>query len=534
MTLQNKTRILKTKSFWAFALGTVIGGTAIAGFHGNLPVTLAWAQSTPAASNTVANISPQNMQMLQALDQSVSTIVQNSEPAVVNIQVEGPQSADPQFQGMNPYGQGQGELKGEGSGVIFRPDGYIITNDHVVDGMTKVMVVLNDGRKLPGKVIRSDESGDIAVVKINATNLPTLDFANSDQVHAGQMAMAVGSPLGLSNSVTIGHISALDRSQIIPDQRLNGGRYYPDMLQTDAAINPGNSGGALVNIYGQVIGINTAIESQSGGSQGIGFAIPSNQARLIAEMLISTGTVTRAFIGVDPEPLTAYQAQTMGIAGGALLNQVSNSGPAEAAGLRKGDVVTQIGDLPIKTYMDLRDAMLKFQAGQNLKVTYVRNGKTMTSTVKLGEPPKLPTQPQQQQQQYQRMPNMPTFPDFPNMPNFPNMPRNSSPAPHDHSGPVRLGTEVGPLSSAVRSQFHIPANVQGVVVASVQGGSVADSFGLQPGDVIEELDGKTVTSPQGLMDAEKGLKWGDQGSIKFQRWDGQNNVTTQSETFTFN
>ncbi len=519
---QPRTSVFKKSSLWFLAAGVALGGVAVATFH-HIPVASdAYAQSSGGNSRLASVINPSSLATLKALDEARMELAQVVMPSVVLIKSSNTASGQ-----MGPMGA----VQGEGSGVIIRPDGYIITNDHVVNGFNKVTVELKDGRSFPGQVIRSDASGDIAVVKINASNLPSLPFANSSSVEPGESVMAVGAPFGLQNTVTFGHVSALHRSQQIPDERAPGQiRFYPDLIQTDAAINPGNSGGALVNMDGELVGINTAIASNDGASNGIGFAIPADEARLVSDLLIQKGTVVRGYLDVDPEPLTEYKASQLGVKRGAYLRTVMSNGPAYAAGLRNGDVVTQIGTTPVRNYMDLRNAGLEYQPGQSVPVTYVRDGVSHTVTVKLTSAPKMPTMPNQGQGGQMPSPfgNGNPFGNF-HMPRgfhfqmnpFGNQQPQSN-GPENRTGTPRLGAMVTAITPDLRSQFNIPNDVNGVVVTSVDSGSVAARIGLQPGDVIRSFDGKTIGSPQDLINDEKGIKWGQNHSIDFESWGSGN------------
>lgn len=512
-------------SLWILAAGVVLGGVTTAAIKAPLGVSHAIASGTQGT--TVAGISAESMRELNNLNSAFVSLAKAVEPAVVNITSK--RSGQPG----NPFNPGE---EGTGSGVIFRPDGYIVTNDHVVDGFDDVSVQLFDGRSLKAKVVGTYSKGDIAVIKIDATDLATLPFADSNTVNPGQVAMAVGSPFGLSNTVTIGHISALSRQQQIGDpMSAEGQRFYPDLIQTDAAINPGNSGGALVNVNGEVVGINTAIASSSGASNGIGFAIPSNEVQLIAEKLIKDGKVTQAFLGVIPEPLTPYQQKQLNIDSGAYLAMVPSNSPAATAGLQKGDVVTQIGSTPITTYMDLRNAMLQYAPGTSVKIGYWRNGKSESTNAKLETPPVVPTQSQNQKS------GMNPFGDGQNpfgqgqipFRNFRINPRDfQSPRNNQNSGPLKLGVGVAPISNDLRSQFSIPQSAAGVVVETVEPGSVADSAGLQTGDVITEVNGVTIRSPQDVVNAMKKAKAGANGSISYRRFSSGGTSTFQQE-FTY-
>ena len=521
MTMKPTTPLVKRTSFWTLALGIAIGGASMASFKGWPGVTSASAEGSGNQRLTAA-LSTESMATLRALDSSFETLAAAVEPAVVNIHVKANAKPGQMMMG--------GASEGTGSGVIIRSDGYIITNDHVVDGMDTVTVTMTDGREFPGKVIRGDGTEDIAIVKINATNLPTLPFADSNKVRAGQIAMAVGSPFDLNNSVTIGHISGIDRKNQVMDPRSGQGRGYPDLLQTDASINPGNSGGALVNINGEVVGINTMIASQSGSSSGVGFAIPSNEAHLLADMLIQKGTIHRAFMGVEPAPLTQIQQQQLGVTAGAYVKSVAAGTPGEKAGFQKGDVIVRVGSTPIVTYMDVRDSMYKYNAGDSVKVEVVRDGQHKTLDVKLADLPKLPTQTRRQMQS-------PFGGDDPFGGNSPFQhgvpdPRGQTAPNQSQPGSGHLGAGIAPITDESRSQFNLPASAHGVIVESVIPGSLAESLGLKPGDVISQFGGTDVTTPEALVKQIHSANPGDSGSITFQRFT-RNGQSSVSRTFTF-
>lgn len=505
-------KTLKNPIAWTFAVGGVIGAVSVTTIRASSLFNSAYAQSHVARS--ASSLSGANMEPLRALDSSLKTLAAYVEPAVVNIRSESAHSAD-------VFGRAMA-VGGEGSGVIYRPDGYIITNDHVVGGFEKVTVVLKDGREFPGKVTRAQDS-DIAIVKIDAKDLPTLSFADSSKVLPGQISMAIGSPFGFENSVTIGHISALDRTDAIADPHLRAQRTYFNLLQTDTPINMGNSGGPLVDVDGEVIGINTAIYSQTGGSNGIGFAIPSNQVRLIADMLIQKGKVTRSFLGVAPVNLKEYQKKEMNLSGGALVLQVPNDGPAALAGIQAKDVITRIGTYAVNDQMDVRNAMLTYAPGTKVKVEYIRNGAHKTTEVTLTEPKPVAALPLQQQ-----MPNMPEdpsqlFKQFGSPNGAPQAPSPSEP----HTGNAKLGVRVANISEAERSQFGIPSSVKGALVIAVEPGSPAERLGLSTGDIVEKLDGRTITGADDVVAAMKDMKWGANASITFGRYspDGYSQTT---------
>ena len=520
-----RTNILRGPAVWTLAAGVAIGaGSMYYGVTGR-GGAVAYAQQ-PTHARPVVLTNSESSAALKSIDEEYTNLAEYAAPAVVLIKSESNVSRS--ANGMMAVPRG-----GEGSGVIFRPDGYIITNDHVVGGFDKVTVVLHDGREFPGKVIRAEES-DIAVVKIEADKLPTLPFADSSQVKVGQIAMAIGAPFGLENSVTFGHVSAISRMNAIPDPTTGVDRLYPDSIQTDAAINMGNSGGPLIDRQGQVIGINSSILSPNGTSAGIGFAISSNQARMLAETLISKGKITRSYMGVLPENLKDFQKSEMKLDGGALLTNVPSDGPAAAAGIQKGDVVVKIGTVDIKNQLDLRNAMMKYAPGTSVDVEVVRNGQHKTMSVKLSEPPKQVAV--KQPQSFQGSPfdqgdgNMPNLKDF--MKEFQDQGGSNQPDQSQRLGNPKLGVGIQNVDSNARQQFHLPSQSTGVVVTTVEQGSIADSAGMQPGDLITALDGEAVTSVDDLKAMMSKVHWGDSKQIRYSRF-GANSASNIEISFVF-
>jgi len=280
----------------------------------------------------------------------------------------------------------QEAMRGSGSGVIISPDGYIITNHHVVRGADEIVVSLADGRRYLGKPVGADEQSDIAVIKVNARGLPTAELGDSDKIRVEEWAIAVGNPLGLGSTVTVGVISALNRRKLL----VEGDRYLEVAIQTDAAINQGNSGGALANIHGQLIGINTAIASPpGGGSIGIGFAIPINHVKkVVRDILVQGGTVRRArpWIGVyfdAVRPSLMRRARLPDLNGVAVEEVVPNS-PADRAGLRAGDVIRAFGERPVRTTQELLEEIMKRQPGERVNIKVWRNGKEITLALTVG------------------------------------------------------------------------------------------------------------------------------------------------------
>lgn len=275
------------------------------------------------------------------------------------------------------------ETQGVGSGVIFKSDGYIVTNNHVISGAKEIMVSLADGRSFKGKVVGADEVTDIAVVKIDANDLPTASFGNSDDIVVGEPAIAIGNPMGLEfqGTVTSGVISALNRTLDISERRVK-------LLQTDAAISPGNSGGALVNADGQVIGINSA-KVAANGVEGMGFAIPINTVQQVIGQLMSTGYVVRPYLGVGvfDKETAARAGYELNVDAGVYVRQLTINGPADKAGLQRGDIILKVDDTAVNTVTDLRAAIADHKVGDSVKVQFERSGSKQTVDITLEEMP---------------------------------------------------------------------------------------------------------------------------------------------------
>ena len=392
---------------------------------------------------------------------SFAPVVKMVAPAVVKIEIS--KSVDnnliQQFPGggpfgfMIPHGQLGPQIEhGLGSGVIVTKDGYILTNNHVVDGAKEVKVTLQDGREFTAKVVGRDPKSDIAVVKINADNLPIVALADSEKVQIGDVVLAVGNPFGVGQTVTAGIVSATDRGNV-------GIEDYEDFIQTDAAINPGNSGGALVDIDGRLIGINTAIMSHSGGSQGVGFAVPSDLARTVMASLIKDGHVTRGYLGVMIQNITPALADDFKLKDnkGALVGDVVPGGPADKAGLQDGDVVLEFNGRSVTDSRRLQLEVAETKPGTAVPVEILRNGDQQKLEVTVKE-----------------------------------LPGSESLAEAGSQNGTDTGTlngvGVGDLDQAARDQFHVPKEVKGAVITQVDPGSAAADVGLKPGDVIEDIN----------------------------------------------
>jgi serine protease DegQ len=325
---------------------------------------------------------------------------QKAMPAVVNVfsSKDGalppdPRSKDPLFRyffgDKNKRRNDQTPASNLGSGVIVSSEGYILTNQHVVDGADQIEVSLADGRTSTAKVIGVDPETDLAVLKINMTNLPTITLGRMDQTRVGDVVLAIGNPFGVGQTVTMGIVSALGRNHL-------GINTFENFIQTDAAINPGNSGGALVDVNGNLLGINTAIYSRSGGSLGIGFAIPVSTARSVLESIITTGAVTRGWIGVEPQDVTPEIAESFGLdrKSGAIVAGVLQGGPADKAGIKPGDILISINDDTITDTTRLLNVVAQIKPGTSVKVHLMRKSKELDLNVVIGKRPMQPKQPQ--------------------------------------------------------------------------------------------------------------------------------------------
>jgi serine protease Do len=439
------------------------------------------------------------------MTQGFSEIVKKVTPAVVNIAVTGggegrgrgrkPPVPPAPFGGPPGEEAPEGELptpppmppggghgrpdQSAGSGVIFDPNGFIVTNNHVVEGATQITVTLSDRREFSAKVVGTDPKTDLAVVKIEAKDLPSIRWAEYEKLQVGDLVLAVGSPFGLSSTVTLGIISALGRGNV-------GIADYEDFIQTDAAINPGNSGGALVNLNGELIGINTAIFSRTGGSEGIGFAIPSSIALDIVDSLQKTGKVVRGWMGVAIQEITPSLAKSFKLPEqrkGVLISDVNENGPSHSAGIRRGDVVIAFNGKEVQNVSQLRNLVARTMVGKEAQVKVLRDGKEQTIAVKVAERPtdemlakKEPTTPKEPVETVK---------------------------PPDN---VLASLRVQALDAATMSQLNIPAKMTGVVVTSVESGGAAEAAGLQRGDVIQEVNHEVVKTLEDYQKASRNLK----------------------------
>jgi serine protease Do len=461
------------RTYRRFFLSLLLGSLALAGCrdHGR-----EFKLPEPAGGGRVAPEVEKN---------SFAGLVERIQPAVVTIRSErvtrAPQQHpfmdDPFFRdffgqrGM-PQQQPRGQVQqGLGSGVVISQDGYIVTNHHVIDGAEQIRAEFSDRRTFDARLVGSDPPSDLAVLKIEATNLPVLTLGNSDNVRVGDVVLAVGNPLGVGQTVTSGIISAKGRQTGLSDGS------FEDFLQTDAAINRGNSGGALVNTAGELVGINSQILSPSGGNIGIGFAIPVNMVRAVTEQLIGEGAVRRGQLGVSVQAVTADIAASLGLqnARGVIVNSVVPGSAAARAGLRQGDIIVAAGGRETNEPNALRNLVASTRPGTEITLTILRDGREQEVRATLGE--------------------------------F----RNESAgggarAPEGGEGGGgseggRLGVTVAPLTPEIVRQFGLPEGTEGLVVTEVEPGGPAGSAGLQPGDVIQQANRADVRSIEDLRSA---------------------------------
>ncbi len=463
----------KARSFVGLSAVAVIVLVALVGWSGTVTLSTVQAAVPPA--------------MAQGL--GFADIVKKVTPAVVNIAVssERARGGGPRPLPPGPFGGPPGDeppgmeppppppLPGPpgppgrpdqsaGSGVIIGPNGHIVTNNHVVEGATEITVTLGDKREFPAKVIGTDPKTDLAVIKIEADNLPALKWADYEKLQVGDLVLAVGSPFGLSSTVTLGIISALGRGNV-------GIADYEDFIQTDAAINPGNSGGALVNVTGDLIGINTAIFSRTGGSEGIGFAIPSSIAFDIVDSLIKTGKVVRGWMGIAIQEVTPALAKSFKLPDhrkGVLISDVNEQGPSFQAGLKRGDVIIGFNEKEIQSISQLRNIVARTLVGREVKVKVLRDGKEQVLTIKIGERPS--------DEMLAKKTPAPPAPE-------------ETPKPPDN---VLAALRVQELEASMLNQFNLPQKTTGVVINHVEPGSSAEAAGLQRGDVIQEVNHAVV------------------------------------------
>lgn len=379
------------------------------------------------------------------------------------------------------------EARGQGSGVVVREDGYILTNNHVVADATEIQVTLNNGRRYEARLLGADDETDLAVIRIDVSGLEPARFGDSDACEVGQWVLAVGNPFGLDNTVTTGIVSAVGRPAM-------GLSVYGNFIQTDAAINPGNSGGPLVNLRGEVIGLNNAITTQTGGYMGIGFAIPANMAHSVLDSLIERGTVVRGWLGVTMEELTAERAELLEYEGdGVVITQVTDVSPAAAAGIQVDDILTAIDGRAISTMTQLQNSVARRPPGTPVDMLIYRGGRQRHVQVTLGERPPL---------------------------------NELLAAQNGRQFYGTIGIEVEDFTPQMAERLHIDAK-RGVIIASVADDGLADRFGLRPGDVILEFGGHRIDDLADFRDAMDEFNPEDGLRVQLQRGDTTLDVNVQ-------
>jgi serine protease Do len=491
MSASTNSLVAKTRPFVAPMAAAAVLVLTFAFVSGHNSARAAVVESGAPMDN--ASVAP-----LVALDNAIEAVAARVTPAVVNVAVTARVSGDEASQdgdtqddgkggGVSPqdlppglkqffFGQGgqgmrpQPEFEhGIGSGVIISPDGYIVTNDHVIDGATQIRVTLNDRRILTAKLVGTDKLDDLAVIKIDAKDLPTIAWGDSSKLRPGETVLAFGNPFGnFPFTVTRGIVSGLDR----PNPYSDDARKPGDFIQTDAAINRGNSGGPLVDAYGQLVGIDTFIISDSGSFAGAGFAIPSQMVRASVDQIMKTGSVHHGYLGISINNVTPENAAFFNLpdASGAIVSQVTPDSPASHAGLESGDVIRTLNGTVVPNSSALQVALSEMTPGTKVELGILRNGKTETLQATVGEFNATGTQ----------------------------VAENPG-SGHGQGG--KLGLAVDNLTPDVRQQFHIPDQVHGAAIENVRPGSAAEDAGLTPGDVILSVNRKPVEDASSFVDA---------------------------------
>lgn len=441
---------------WAVAIGLAAGGAAIfagARSGGAAAPGLTLRMAAEPAGGTRPSFAP-------AVKAAQPALVNISSSKVVRRTRGGQEDLWRQFFGQEPAPERSQSL---GSGVILTPDGYVLTNNHVIEGATDIRVTTMDKREFRAKLVGGDAKTDIALLKVTASGLPVITVGDSSKLEVGDYVLALGNPFGVGQTVTMGIVSALGRGGLGIEQ-------YEDFIQTDAPINPGNSGGALVNERGELVGINTAILSTGGGSHGVGFAVPVNLARAVMQQLLENGKVTRAYLGVVPQDVTPAMAKAFGVqeSRGALVGDVSPDGPAEKAGLRTGDIILRVNGKAVEDSNRLRMTVSMMKPDSTVELEIVRDGARKTVTARLEEMPEE---------------------------------RRRASAAGPGQGGALEGVDVETLNAEARRELRLPPATEGVVVTDVAPESAAAEAGLRPGDVIQEVNRRPVRSAEEFAQA---------------------------------
>jgi len=466
----------KISLIFALAVGMLVGAFLFSKIE--IHVKSNESEASPSAlqsqvKNAVVPAKEREIRTLKDFNDAFVDIAQSTKPSVVTVFTEqtiSRRAVNPfQFFGFDQFFQNpnrgqaptQKELrKGLGSGVVVSHEGYILTNNHVIDNADTIYVRTHDERTLPAKVIGADPKTDIAVIKVEDDELKPIKIGNSDKLRVGEWVIAIGSPLGenLAETVTQGIVSAKGRANV-------GLADYEDYIQTDAAINPGNSGGPLVNINGELIGINTAIASRTGGFQGVGFAVPSNMARKVMQSLIEYGKVTRGWLGVTIQDVNESIAKGMDLEtkDGVLIGSVLNDSPADKAGLKTGDVIVALNGKRVKNTVELRNNIAGTAPGTSVRLTLVREGREKTVRVKLGQ--------------------------LPSDDALANVSSSSS-----ESMKELLGFAVSSLNRELAAKYQLDADEKGVVITQIDRSSMAFREGLREGDLILAINKVRIES----------------------------------------
>ena len=428
-----------------------------------------------AAVAAPAPLDDNSVSTLLALDQAMETLASRVTPAIVNVTVTAKKKVDfsdegiPDIPGFSQFFHQMPQNRiehGLGSGVIISPDGYIVTNNHVIDGETDIRVTMSDRRVFSAKLVGADPLTDLAVIKIAGNNFPSLPLGDSTKLRPGQTVLAFGNPLGFRFTVTRGIVSALNRPNLDSSNLRKPGEF----IQTDAAINPGNSGGPLVDARGEVVGINTFLISETGGFSGMGFAIPTQIVKPVVNQLMRTGKVRHSYIGIGITDVTPENSKffNMTNAKGAVVTQVEPNSPGAKAGLKVGDVITKIDGHDVTDAGQLQVEVGQREPGTTAHLDIVRDGKNMSVPVTVQELGKENGEEQ---------------------------------TASNGQGKARWGLGLQDMNPDVRDQLQAPSNVSGAVVAQVQPGSPADNAGLTPGDVIEQVNHQNVKSAADVKEA---------------------------------
>ncbi len=470
----------RKKVLIGLAMGLAISGMFVAAFS-----TGAVGSPTQSALSTPHSIA-QTVQPDSQVGHGFAHIVKAVRPAVVNITASkamdtgfsqtpglpdwfnhGPQGKN--FFGMPPFPDQRQEPRGMGmgSGVIVSPDGYVVTNHHVIEGAKTVTVAMLDKREFAGSIVGSDPQTDLAVIKIQGDNLPFIPWGDSSKLEVGDYVLAIGSPFGLHSTVTQGIVSAKDRGGI-------GITQYEDFIQTDAAINPGNSGGALVNMRGELVGINTAILSRTGGYQGVGFAVPASMGQHVYTNLVTTGKVTRGFLGVGIQGVTPELAKSFHLdrPAGTIVTEVRAESPADRAGLQRGDTIIRYQEQPIANPRDLQRAVTTTSVGTDVTIVIMRDGQEQSLRTTIIEHP---------------------------------MGQQVASAQQPDAESRLAGLTVEDLTPRLAKQLGVDGHMTGVVVMDIRVGSQAEEAGLVQGDIIREINHEPVQSLKEFRQAVKAL-----------------------------